>query len=149
LGALFRESSDTVQKTNLILILTPYIIRDQSDLKNVFERKMQERQELLDRYFVFDESKYNPAKDYTRTNGLLETIRQEFAKVEEKRKLEELTRPRELKGHAPQTPLEMPASPRHSAGGGAPGANTPPVPAGLDGRINVAPLPRNIERLEK
>jgi general secretion pathway protein D len=150
LGALFRESTDTMQKTNLILILTPYIIRDQTDLRNVFERKMQERQELLDRYFIFGENTYAPAKDYTRTNGLLETIRQDFAKVDEKRKLDELTRPKELKGHAPQTPLEMPASPRSGAAGG----NTPPgqpgVPgAGVDGRVNVTPLPRNIERLEK
>ncbi|NOU28237.1 MAG: type II secretion system protein GspD, partial [Polyangiaceae bacterium] len=150
LGALFRETSDSNEKTNLILILTPYIIRDQSDLRNVFERKMQERQELLDRYFVFAENNYTPPKDYTRTNGLLETIRQEYMKVDEKRRLDELTRPKELKGHAPQTPLEMPSGPRPASG--AAGGNTPPATPGQPTdapKINITPPSRNIERLEK
>ena len=65
-----------MQKSNLILVLTPYIIREQSDLRTVFERKMQERQEFLDHYFVFsDQTEYEPPKDYSRTNGLLEDIR--------------------------------------------------------------------------
>ncbi|MBL9110735.1 MAG: type II secretion system secretin GspD, partial [Myxococcales bacterium] len=53
LGALFRRRTNQNEKRNLILILTPYIIRSQQDLRTVFERKMQERQEFLDRYFVF------------------------------------------------------------------------------------------------
>ena len=55
LGALFRSQELGDQKSNLILVLTPYIIREQSDLRTVFERKMQERQEFLDHYFVFSE----------------------------------------------------------------------------------------------
>lgn len=135
LGALFRSSRNELQKSNLILILTPYIIREQSDLRTVFERKMQERQEFLDRYFVFsDQTDYQPPRDYTRTNGSLELIRQSYRGVEEKKKLDELTRPKELRGHEPGQPLEMPASPRPAgAGGAAPGA-TPPV--------NVNPAPR-------
>ncbi len=40
---------------------------------------MQERQEFLDRYFVFTEQNdYEPPKDYSRTNGLLEDIRQAY-----------------------------------------------------------------------
>ena len=52
---LFRKSTKTTQKTNLLLVLTPYVIRDQDDLRTIFERKMQERQEFLDRYFVFSD----------------------------------------------------------------------------------------------
>ncbi len=55
LGALFRSSSTSLQKSNLVLVLTPYIIREQDDLRTVFERKMQERQEFLDHYFVFSD----------------------------------------------------------------------------------------------
>ena len=44
LGVLFRQTTNTVQKSNLLLVLTPYIIREQSDLRTIFERKMQERQ---------------------------------------------------------------------------------------------------------
>ena len=53
-----------MQKTNLILVLTPYIIREQHDLRTVFERKMQERQEFLDHYFVFaEENEYEAPHD--------------------------------------------------------------------------------------
>jgi len=48
LGALFRSRADRIEKSNLILILTPHIIRDSTDLRRIFERKMQERQELMD-----------------------------------------------------------------------------------------------------
>ena len=51
----------------------------QADLRTIFERKMQERQEFLDRYFVFsDDHDYKPPKDYSRTNGLVEDIRQTY-----------------------------------------------------------------------
>ena len=52
LGALFRNTNHRTQRSNLLLFLTPYIIRDQSDFRRIFERKMQERQEFLDRYFA-------------------------------------------------------------------------------------------------
>ena len=69
--------SSSLQKSNLLLVLTPYIIREQADLRTVFERKMQERQEFLDHYFVFaEQNEYEAPKDYSRMNGLLEDIRQ-------------------------------------------------------------------------
>ena len=109
LGALFRQTTKKVQKSNLLLILTPYVIRDQDDLRGIFERKMQERQEFIDRYFVFDQgSAWEPPTDYSRSNGLVEDIRQAYLVMEEKRRLDELTRPKDLKVHAPGQPLEMP-----------------------------------------
>ena len=51
-------------------------IADQNDLRRVVERKMRERQEFLDRYFVFAPNKeYKATIDYSRTRGLLEEIR--------------------------------------------------------------------------
>ena len=152
LGALFRKRTNTNEKRNLVLILTPYIIRDQDDLRSVFERKMQERQEYLDRYFVFsDNSDYQPPRDYQRTNGLVEETRQAFFQVDEKKRLDELTRPRELKGHEPQKPLEM--VPR-AGGGGAPGASPTPTPGTNPTtptpHLNVTPPgTRNLDRIEK
>jgi general secretion pathway protein D len=164
LGALFRSRSTSVQKTNLILILTPYIIRDQGDLRTVFERKMQERQEFLDHYFVFgDQNEYVPPKDYSRTNGLLEDIRQTYLELGEQQRMEELTRPRERQTHEPSAPLELPA-PISAAGAAAtamPGAAAPVAPAAQPQpapaqpaappppTVNVAPPPRSVERLEK
>ncbi len=116
LGALFRSTSTSLQKQNLVLVLTPYIIRDQDDLRTVFERKMQERQEFLDHYFVFsDETEYEPPKDYSRTNGLLEDIRQSYAEIEGNNVASTSlpARPREMKTHEPGQPLEF--APRSGA----------------------------------
>lgn len=161
LGVLFRSSSTSLQKSNLVLVLTPYIIREQADLRAVFERKMQERQEFLDHYFVFsDQTDYQPPKDYSRTNGLLEEIRQSYQELAEKKRLEELGRPREIKTHEPGQPIDLPASPSEpgevppqgtlnmapapAAPASSPPASAPPPPPAL----NVAPPPRNVEKLE-
>ncbi|MGD0530055.1 MAG: type II secretion system secretin GspD [Polyangiaceae bacterium] len=134
IGALFRSRSSSLQKTNLILVLTPYIVREQDDLRTIFERKMQERQEFLDHYFVFaEQNEYEAPKDYSRTTGLLEDIRQSFDEVEEQRRLEELQRPRELKTHTPGRPLQLPgragaAAP--TAGGSPEEEGTPPTGGG-------------------
>jgi general secretion pathway protein D len=169
LGALFRTRSTSVQKSNLILILTPYIIREQSDLRTVFERKMQERQEVLDHYFVFsEETEYEPPKDYSRTNGLLEDIRQSYLDIDEQRHFEELTRPRELRTHEPGQPLDLPepldtsdhvggapaSAPAATPPTGAPppsqGVPPPPnLPPPPPPTLNVAPPQRSIERMER
>lgn len=146
LGALFRSTQNSMQKTNLILILTPYIIREQTDLRTIFERKMEERQEFLDRYFVFSEDQqYNPPKDYSRTNGLVEVIRQAYLDADEKRRLEELTGPKPMLGHDPTEPIQLPTSPRSAAGGAPAGATpsgggTPPVQVSGQSRM-IAPAP--------
>lgn len=153
LGALFRKRQNTTEKRNLVLILTPYIIRSQDDLRSVFERKMQERQEFLDRYFVFSDNEYTPPRDYSRLNGLVEDIRQSYFAVEEKKRLDEITRPKELKSHDPQRPIEMPGGAR--AGRGAAGqADAPAAPA--DGPAQpataptfVSPRVRNFEKIER
>ena len=155
LGALFRKRTDQNEKRNLILVMTPYIIRNQEDLRTVFERKMQERQEYLDRYFVFSEaSEYKPPKDWQRMNGLIEDIRQSYFKLDEKKRLEDIQRPRELKTHDPQQPIEMPHNPRPSAPPPAPAApagSTPgnPAPPPTTGTPNVNPAVRNLEHIEK
>jgi len=159
---LFRSSSSAMQKSNLILVLTPYIIREQSDLRTVFERKMQERQEFLDHYFVFsDQTEYEPPKDYSRMNGLLENIRESYDQVSEQRRLEDLTRPRGLMRHEPGLPLELPTTVGSEPGGaptqpvGLPTAAPPvsgqaPNPAPpAPPTLNVAPPPRNVERIER
>jgi general secretion pathway protein D len=159
LGAFYRSSSSSMQKSNLILVLTPYIIREQSDLRTVFERKMQERQEFLDHYFVFAEkNEYQAPKDYSRANGLLEDIRQSYANADEQRRLDELTRPRDVLTHEPSQPIELPAPvngpdatgaaaapPSGAASSAAPASPAPPAPP----TINVAPLHRGVERIEK
>jgi general secretion pathway protein D len=110
LGLLFRQTNKQARKVNLLLILTPHVIREQNDLRRIFERKMQERQEFLDRYFVFEDSlPWEPAKDYTRTNGMLEHIRQTQLKLEERARLRKELEPGKVKGHEPVKAVQLPA----------------------------------------
>ena len=133
IGILFKQKAVTKQKRNLLLILTPYVIRDPADLRLIFERKMRDRQEFLDHYFVFsDEKKWSPHIDYSRTRGLVEEIRQTYLKYEEKEKLEAQTKPKEIRKHEAGKPIsELPASPGGggSYAGGQP--QPPPPPPGV------------------
>lgn len=137
LGFLFRKSDTRTSKSNLLLILTPYVIESQEDLRKVFARKMRERQEFLDRYFVFN-GDWQPPKDYGRTNGLVEEIRQTFKELAEQRRLELEGMPSELKQHEPTEPLDLPVDVNTGAGGAQPGKAAPapaaPAPAAAPAR---------------
>ncbi len=109
LGVLFRQTKNDVEKSNLLLVLTPYIIREQADLRSIFDRKMQERQEFLDRYFVFsDDQDYKPPKDYSRANGLLEDIKATYRALDEKERNEALLKPTVPMTHTTTAPLTTP-----------------------------------------
>ncbi len=130
LGALFRQSTKTVQKTNLLLILTPYIVRNQDDLRAIFERKMQERQEFIDRYLVFsDDREWEPPRDFGRANGLVEDIRQSILSEDEKQRLMEESKPKGPRTHEPSEPIPVPQlGGRASSAGGGGGDDTPAAP---------------------
>ncbi len=136
LGVLFSKTNTTKRKSNLLLILTPHVIREQADLRRIFERKMQERQEFIDRYFVFATDRWEPPMDYTRSNGLVEDIRQAFFAMDEQMRLEEELKPRELHEHSPSEPIDLPTGIKRPGGKGrskapkaAPAAPNPPAPA--------------------
>ncbi|WP_248913857.1 type II secretion system secretin GspD [Polyangium aurulentum] len=117
LGALFRQTKKTTQKTNLLLVLTPYVIRDQDDLRAIFERKMQERQEFLDRYFVFGDSEWEPPRDFSRANGLVEDIRQSIIKEADRARIEEEAKPKGPRTHEPGQPIALPSMAAKGGGG--------------------------------
>jgi general secretion pathway protein D len=85
LGWLFRNESTKKQKTNLLLFLTPYIIRDQGDYRRIFERKMAERSEFVKRFYG-DEASYTANIDYSKKLGPLTRLERgvnvELSKVE-------------------------------------------------------------------
>lgn len=161
LGFLFRQRVRTKTKTNLLLVLTPYVIRDQDDLRAIFERKMQERQEFIDRYFVFsDSAAWEPPRDFSRANGLVEDIRQSILTEEERARLEEEARPRRPQDHTPVEPVGLPTfGGKTGAAGGAmaPGmvdmeGDMPPPPpqsgAAPARPIRRPPGGRQMERVE-
>ncbi|HWO21360.1 MAG TPA: type II secretion system secretin GspD [Kofleriaceae bacterium] len=82
LGYLFKYAKKTKKKTNLLIILTPYIIKDQLDLQAIRERKVREREEFVRSFASLNEMKYAPRTDYRRKRGLLEEINRSIQSVE-------------------------------------------------------------------
>ena len=70
IGWLFKNWSDTTKKTNLVLLLTPYIVRNEADMRKIYDLKMNERQAFVDAYFT-DARRYDPYIDYDRKVGPL------------------------------------------------------------------------------
>lgn len=83
LGYLFKFSKKTKRKTNLLILLTPYIIKDQLDLQSIRERKVREREEFVRSFATLNEMKYMPKVDYRRKRGVLEEINRAILSVEQ------------------------------------------------------------------
>ena len=82
LGYLFKYAKKSKKKTNLLIILTPYIIKDQLDLQSIRERKVREREEFVRSFSSLNEMKYSPRTDYRRKRGLIEEINRSIQMVE-------------------------------------------------------------------
>jgi general secretion pathway protein D len=87
LGYLFKHKSRDVQKTNLLIVLTPYVIRDQSDLRRIFKKKLRDRREFIERYTSFDT--HDPAHeiDYRHKRGVLSEINRVAMRAAEEAKI--------------------------------------------------------------
>jgi general secretion pathway protein D len=82
LGYLFKYAKKTKKKTNLLILLTPYIIKDQLDLQAIRERKIREREEFVRSFSSLNEMKYAPRTDYRRKRGLLEEINRSIQAID-------------------------------------------------------------------
>jgi general secretion pathway protein D len=77
LGRLFQFRSRQRSRQELLIVLTPYIVRGPDDERRIAERKEMERRDFIERWSAFkDESAYETHVDYTRKRGLLEEINQ-------------------------------------------------------------------------
>jgi general secretion pathway protein D len=108
LGALFRSHSTNKVKKNLLLFLTPYIIRSRADLKSIYERKLRERQEFIDRYMVANDTAYEVPIDYSRTRGLLGQMLQELRILDEEQRMAAESRAQPVPEHTPSSPVWSP-----------------------------------------
>ncbi len=54
IGWLFRNSSTSKSKTNLMIFITPYIVRNSEDLSRIYEKKVKERDEFLTAFYGKD-----------------------------------------------------------------------------------------------
>ena len=134
LGYLFKSTSKTITKQNLLIILTPYIIKDPGDLRRIFERKLRERREFMERYSAFrDERDYEAQVDYRRKRGLLEEVNLTAKEAEEE--ASELRNAEQALGHdisgeVTVEPLPVPA----------PRGPVPPIVA-PNGAVGAPPAP--------
>jgi general secretion pathway protein D len=142
LGHFFREQSRKKVKTNLLLFLTPYIIKDKSDFRRIFERKLKERQQFIEQFYGSVPG-YEVAIDFSRKPGPIARLSQ-AARVEE-RKLENggpgspgerLIRP------GSQPPSGQPPGPRTEAAPPSESKTSAPEPAS-------GPEPRPAEIVEE
>jgi general secretion pathway protein D len=116
LGQLFRETSRRKQKINLILFLTPYIIRDASDFRRIFEKKMAERQKFVEEFYG-QVPGYDVPIDFNRKPGPLAKMNQLVMREEMKAENGGPGLPGELifrpgpQGTTRSLPVPTPASP--------------------------------------
>lgn len=87
LGYLFKHKSRDVQKTNLLIVLTPYVIRDQSDLRRIFKKKLQDRREFIERYTSFEAHDIAHDIDFRHKRGVLSEIHRVAIRAAEEAKI--------------------------------------------------------------
>ncbi|MCP3097683.1 type II secretion system secretin GspD [Myxococcus sp. K15C18031901] len=75
IGNFFRDTSRRKTKTNLLLFLTPYIIRGPEDFRIIFERKMKERQQFVEQFYG-QVPGHDVAVDFSRKPGPLSRMNQ-------------------------------------------------------------------------
>ncbi|WP_224369492.1 type II secretion system secretin GspD [Hyalangium versicolor] len=167
LGHLFRQTTYKKTKTNLLLFLTPYIIKDQTDFRTIFERKMRERQQFVEEFYG-QVPGYDVAVDFSRKPGPLSRMNQ--AMLREQQRVENggpgMPGERVIKpagqgttqppssSPAPQSPAPAPveqAPQTMPPSGNTPGVDTGPdvreVPQPPQGSEGSVPPPDSPERL--
>ncbi len=111
LGWLFKTERKSVQKTNLLIILTAYIVKDIGDFRRIFEKKMEERREFVERYTAFQHEDLEQEIDYNRKRGMLEEINQSAREADSEVAAQKEALRKLLLEHQPVRPLEMPRGP--------------------------------------
>lgn len=134
IGVLFRKKSSLTKKRNLLIFLTPYIIRSSEDFKDIFKRKMAERREFIERYTAFEYHRYDPHLDWGRTNGAIAVVNEVITRAEEDEELRAMSLGEADVVHTPKDPIEFPRGTRFSEDGEDDGEDfeddspTPPRP---------------------
>jgi general secretion pathway protein D len=83
LGHLFQYTTKQKVKTNLLVMLTPFIIKDQLDLEQIRQRRQREADEFMSSQRSLDGMKLDRSVDYARKRGVVEEINRAVLSVEE------------------------------------------------------------------
>ncbi len=86
-GYLFKYSTKSKSKTNLLVLLTPYVIKDQMDIEEIVERKVRERKEFIETFSNFSRLGIERRIDYRRKRGLIEEINHVVGVIQDEQQL--------------------------------------------------------------
>ena len=139
LGMLFRHKSSLTKKRNLLIFLTPYIVRSAEDFREIFSRKMAERREFIERYTAFEYHRYDPHLDWSRTNGAVAVVEQVIGQAAEDEELKQMSTGIQADGHNPKPPIELPQGMHVGSSGDGGGDETGEAPADLPQPEVIAP----------
>jgi general secretion pathway protein D len=87
LGYLFKYTTKRKEKRNLLIVLTPYIVHNQTDLERIVERRIREQREFMRTFSTFHEVEYRPEIDFRRKRGLIAEVNRRVHQVEEEAKV--------------------------------------------------------------
>jgi general secretion pathway protein D len=130
LGYLFKFTRKQKVKSNLLILLTPYVIKSQMDIEQIVQRKTRESREFARTFSNFESMEYRPEIDYRRKRGLLEEINRSVLVVE--RDVELLREAAEIETNVPEGLIEYVPADAPEAGidvnveGDVEGAGEPP-----------------------
>jgi general secretion pathway protein D len=109
LGFFFRSTTKQVQKSNIIIALTPYVIDDMDDLRRVAEKKLRERREFIERFSSSeDKASLDANIDYRRKRGMLEEVNRTAREIDDEETALRRIRERDLIDES--TPIELPTT---------------------------------------
>jgi len=83
LGYLFKYTKRSKTRSNVLILMTPYIIKDQLDLQRILDRKGREHDEFVASFHALDHMPYIPKVDYRKKRGLVEEINRAIESVED------------------------------------------------------------------
>ena len=124
LGFFFRHKSSLIKKRNLLIFLTPYIIRSSEDFRDIFTRKMAERREFIERWTAFEYHRVDPHLDWSRTNGVVSEINEVVRRAQEEEQLRLDSEATNMVDHTPKTPVIFPRGGAKWNSGETDGAST-------------------------
>lgn len=134
LGWLFKTKRTTKDKSNLFLVLTPYIIRQRADFQRIYERKQKEYRSFVDMFYSSSKD-YRATVDFTHKNGPFALISRSMNK--------EMDRS-ENGGRTEGDVIIMPGTQTETIND--PTAPSVPMPSSpADGPVSPPPLQNNVE----
>jgi len=74
LGYLFKYKTHSKKRSNVLILMTPYIVKNQLDLQEIMQRKTREHDEFSRSRYSLERAAFTPHIDYRKKRGLVEEI---------------------------------------------------------------------------